>query len=106
MYKLVRAERGSYPPVAGPIDARRVPMEIPDISNKIWTDIVTGRLSMTFDLLAIKILLARLKLNVQLDPEGTLVEQSARELRELFVRCGHLPNARKDLIKIIESGEA
>ena len=75
-------------------------MDIPTLSNPIWKDIVKNKVNFNFEFLAVKILLARLKLTVKYDPSPETIENCAAELRNLFVKTGRLPSVKKDLKKI------
>ena len=79
-------------------------MEVTDISDKVWRNIVTTDEDYGFSFLAVKILLFRLRLSVKQNPDQENISKCAGELKDLFLRTSHLPMAQKDLATISQSG--
>lgn len=76
--------------------------QIPDASNEKWRALILGVDSVHFEFFPLKLLLARLKLQVKRDPNPQTIDKSVIELRELFVKNQHIPKAKKDLEKIFK----
>ena len=79
-------------------------MEISNVPVKVWTDLLTGKINGEFEFLAFKILLARLRLTVSRESDSIVTQKGVKELKELFIKFGHLPAAQRDLAKILEDG--
>ena len=75
---------------------------IPPKSDEIWERILCDELMINFEFLAIKILLARLKLTIKLNPEPNLINECISEFRNLIVKTRRLPSVQRDLNKIIK----
>lgn len=75
---------------------------IPPLSDEIWERILCDKLMINFEFLAIKILLARLKLTIKLNPETNLINECISEFRNLIVKTRRLPSVQRDLKKIIK----
>ncbi|MBD3339018.1 MAG: hypothetical protein GF353_07910 [Candidatus Lokiarchaeota archaeon] len=78
---------------------------VPPLSHEIWEKILSDEIKFDFEFLATKILLARLKLTLKLNPDPSLVEECAAEIRQLFVKTERLPTVKRDLKKIIKGGK-
>lgn len=76
--------------------------QIPDCSHKKWRAIVLGEEYINFDFFPVKLLLARVKLQIKRDPSPQVIEKSIIEFRELFVKNQHIPKAKNDLNKIFK----
>ena len=79
-------------------------MQPSDISNKIWNDIVSGNIDCEFEFLALKFLLARLKLKVRYNPTEVTIQACADELKGTFAKYRHIPIASHDLEKLKKIG--
>ena len=76
--------------------------KIPDKTHEKWQALLLGVNTVNFEFFPVKLLLARLKLQVKRDPSPETIEKSVNELRELFVKNQHIPKAKKDLNKIFK----
>ncbi|HNR89490.1 MAG TPA: hypothetical protein PKM65_14205 [Spirochaetota bacterium] len=79
-------------------------MHIPDASSPFWISAVTSERTYELEFLAMKILLARLRLAVKQDASPESIQKCAHELRELFLKSQHLPKAQNDLKRMIQEG--
>ena len=79
-------------------------MEVPPITNKKWKEILNDEKDYKFKSLAVRILLARLKINVKYARENkvTIIDKSTMQLRELFVTLIKLPTVQEDLNQIFK----
>jgi hypothetical protein len=75
-------------------------MEIPSSADPVWRDIITGKVHIRFELVAVKILHGALSRSFARDPSPRRLEKCARDLREFFVQNAQQPAAQKDLEKI------
>ena len=76
--------------------------QVPDKTHEKWQELILGVYIINFDFFPVKLLLARLKLQVKRDPSPQTIEKSVNELRELFVKNQHIPKAKDDLNKIFK----
>jgi hypothetical protein len=76
--------------------------QIPDSSHEKWQALILGVEQINFEFFPVKLLLARLKLQVKRDPKPETIEKSVKELRELFIKNQHIPKAKKDLDKVFK----
>lgn len=76
--------------------------QIPVASNQKWEALILGLEHVKFEFFPVKLLLARLQLQVKRDPSAENVTKCASELRELFVKNQHIPKAKRDLDKIFK----
>ena len=79
-------------------------MEIERIPKQIWIDTITGKINCEFEFLALKIVLARLRLDVMRNQSAEAYGKYADELKNLFIRSQKIPSAQNDLKKIISRG--
>jgi hypothetical protein len=79
-------------------------MSVPPSSHRAWTDIVTGKVKYDFEFLAAKMVTGRLQNLVLANPSVEIVEQSVKELREVFAKNENLTKVQKDLAKIFGKG--
>jgi hypothetical protein len=75
-------------------------MNLPPASHPTWSEIVTGKKKVVFELLAARMLLTRLRMNLARDKSPEAVAQCATQLREIFLQNGALPGAKRDLEKL------
>ncbi len=78
-------------------------MDIPEASSKVWKDLLVNEDAVDFEFLAFKLLLNRLKLRVRFKADAQTIQDSARELREMFVNYIRMPKVQADLQKIIKT---
>ncbi len=78
-------------------------MEIQEIKSEVWNGVVSGNTNYSFEFLALKILLSRLRLEVKANPLPSTVWRSAAELKEFFIKQHNLPVAQRDLQKILQN---
>ncbi len=75
-------------------------MDIPSSADPVWRDIITGKVKIQFDLVAVKILHGALTRSFARDPSPRRLEKCAADLREFFVQNAQQPAAQADLKKI------
>ncbi|MFX1274566.1 MAG: hypothetical protein ACFFBP_10600 [Promethearchaeota archaeon] len=75
-------------------------MQIPPLTDKRWKELVVGNIDFEFEFLAIKILMFRIRLNIKKDNSPEIINKSAEEIRNLFLKTIKLPIAQSDLKKI------
>lgn len=74
---------------------------VPASSNLVWKNIILGKVNINLNFLAGKILLSRLKMVIAREGEkAETVETCVTQIRELYLKRGHLPDAQKDLVLI------
>jgi hypothetical protein len=76
-------------------------MSVPLSTDKVWKDILLGKVKYDFEFLALKIMLGRLLRKIELDPSPTTIQKCAEEMCNLFMVNAHLPTAKRDLQKIL-----
>jgi hypothetical protein len=72
-------------------------MAIPDASQRIWSDLVTGRRVVALEFLAAKMLIARLRLVMHMEQGAATEARCASELHRLYAENCGLPSAQRDL---------
>lgn len=72
-------------------------MEVPDMDQEIWRDIVTGRTKCPLKFLATKILLGRLTRSVKENRSPENIVANARQLHNLFLQNAYVPSVQEDL---------
>lgn len=75
-------------------------MELPSASDPKWRDIVTGKKKVSFDFLALNILVSSLNLETGKDSSPQAVQNAVDKLRDLFTKNMNLPKVQNDLKKI------
>ncbi|GBC59438.1 hypothetical protein DENIS_0377 [Desulfonema ishimotonii] len=73
---------------------------VPPSTDRIWYDIVTGKVTYQFDFIAAKILMGRLRVKVRHNPGPGVIRSGARELWEVFDKNVRMPSVQKDMKKI------
>ena len=76
-------------------------MSVPLSTDKVWKDILLGKVKYDFEFLALKIMLGRLLRKIELDPSPATIQKCAEEMCNLFKVNAHLPTAQRDLQKIL-----
>lgn len=79
-------------------------MQVSDISDKVWTDIVLGKMDCDFEFLALKFLLVRLRIKVRYNPTDYTIQSCVDELKNGFKMYEHIPVTHQDLEKIKRIG--
>lgn len=79
-------------------------MDVPPVSHPAWKNLVSGKERHQFEFLATNLLLGYLALQVKRDPSPQIVQKSAQELHDIFVRNADLTSVQRDLIKVFGSG--
>lgn len=72
-------------------------MALPNMSDKIWEDLITGREKIEFEFLAVKIFLGTAHRLYANDPNS--VHKSIENLHKLFEKNQLLPTVKKDILK-------
>lgn len=75
-------------------------MQIPPSSHKRWEDVVAGKLPLTYDFFPLKLLLARLNLEMLTNPGLDTTTKCISQVRDLFVKNQTHPKVKRDLRKI------
>lgn len=78
-------------------------MNIEQVPINIWTDVISGKINPDYQFLALKILLARLKLKTMQDPSPVVMQESIDEIKKFFIKCIKIPSCRADFEKITNS---
>jgi hypothetical protein len=75
-------------------------MNLPDSSDSIWKDLITGKKAISFDFLAIKIFLGSAQRMYAINPQT--LNSSSQNLHSLFFKNNFLPTVKKDILKFSE----
>ncbi len=81
-------------------------MDVPPVSDRAWSDIVSGKVKYQFDFLAIKLILGWLTAEVKNNPSPKTIQRCAEELRNVFVQNADLPSVQRDLRRIFGRPES
>jgi hypothetical protein len=76
-------------------------MNVPLGTDRVWKDILQGKVKYEFEFLALKIMLGRLFREIERDPSPVTVQKCADEIYNLLSKNAHLPSAKRDLQKIL-----
>ncbi len=79
-------------------------MDIPVATDPVWKEVITGQRTCKFEFLGLQMLAKRLNLQFSLNPAPEALEESTRELRQMFVKNANLPKVQRDLKKIFAKG--
>ena len=71
---------------------------IPEITDKRWEELVLGAANYQFQLLSLKILMNRIKINVKNDNSTTCIERCKQEVYNFFLKNEKI--SQKDLSQI------
>ena len=75
-------------------------MDVPPVSHPAWKNLVSGRERHQFEFLATNLLLGYLSLQVQRDSTPEIVQKSAQELHDIFLRNADLVSVQRDLVTV------
>ncbi len=78
-------------------------MNVPLSTDKIWRDILQGRVKFDFQFLALKIMLGRLFRELERDPSPAMLQKCADEMYNLLSKNAQLPSAKHDIQKILDA---
>ncbi|MDR1673794.1 MAG: hypothetical protein LBS09_10110 [Bacteroidales bacterium] len=77
-------------------------IEIDKIPDSVWTHVIFHSKEFSWNFLAVKIMLARLNLKIDMHKSNTsIIQECCGELRGLLKKSANIPNARADLEQII-----
>lgn len=76
-------------------------MEENDLANPVWRNLVLKKKQVQLNFLPAKILLSRLQLSIQYDSSGRAVDQSISEIFNLYLKSKDMPNAKKDILLLL-----
>ena len=76
-------------------------MDVPPKTSQIWTDIVTGKLSIEFEFLPTRILQGNMARILAKDPTPRNIKKCSSDLWEMFAENMNLPKVQDDLNKIM-----
>ena len=79
-------------------------MEIDQIPDNIWKDIIHGKINCEYEFLALKILLTRLLVSTKEDSSPQAYQKYVDELRNFFLKTQKIPVSQRDLQKILNEG--
>jgi hypothetical protein len=77
-------------------------MDISNIPDQTWRDIIKGNVSFSFESLSFKILLSNLKLKVTISPHEE--SNCINELKAMINSQKNLPALQRDIQKIMGNG--
>jgi hypothetical protein len=77
-------------------------MDISRIPDRVWRDLLIKDTNHNFESLSLKIMLARLKTRLKLNPGEE--RNCIAELKEMISNHGNLPSLQHDLQKIMNGG--
>lgn len=72
-------------------------MELSDINNPIWKNLVLNKVQVHLNFFAANILLSRWRLSLQSNSSPNEIEKAKYEIFDLYLRNMDLPNAKKDI---------
>lgn len=73
-----------------------------DIKNPVWKMLMLKKKVIALNYLPAKILLSRYQMKIKDESDTTEIEKGVNELFQLYLRSIDLPNARKDIVLILE----
>ncbi|MBK8808065.1 MAG: hypothetical protein IPO21_16050 [Bacteroidales bacterium] len=76
-------------------------MEEIDFKNPVWKSLVLKKKQVVLNFLPAKILLSRLQLSITNESKAEDIEQAAKEIFQLYLKSKDLPNAKKDILLLI-----
>lgn len=76
-------------------------MDLPPITDAIWSELLQKKKSLDFEFLGLKMLLGRLIMDVERDPSPATIDKCREQLHDLLAKNEHLPTVRRDIQKII-----
>jgi len=83
-------------------------ISIDDIPDSTLLSVIKDGSQVNWDFLALQVMISRFKLKLSLidkdkeDQREEMMKQFCAEMRELFVRNQHIPNAKKDMQTIVQ----
>uniref|UniRef100_I2Q778 Uncharacterized protein n=1 Tax=Desulfovibrio sp. U5L TaxID=596152 RepID=I2Q778_9BACT len=77
-------------------------MHVPNATDPVWEDLVTGKRANSLRFLAAKILLARLTRAVGADLSPDTIRTSAEQLHAIFANNQNMPTVQEDLRAILD----
>lgn len=75
-------------------------MNLLQISNNVWRDLLSGKVECNFDFLALKILLTRLRMKIAKDASQATLDECIKEFKDYLEKMNHMPVVQKDIEKI------
>lgn len=77
-------------------------MHVPNATDPVWEDLVTGKRACSLRFLAAKILLARLARAASADPSPEAIRTSAEQLHAIFANNANMPTVQEDLRALLD----
>ena len=77
-------------------------MHVPEATDPVWEDLVTGKRACPLRFLAAKILLARLTRTVNAGLSPDTIRTSAEQLHAIFANNENMPAVQEDLCAILD----
>ena len=78
-------------------------MELPSERDPVWVKIVKGELELSFNFLAARILLSRVKIQMMNSDDPSIPSNGAKDLYELYRRHSRIPVVKQDIDRIYRS---
>ena len=72
-------------------------MEIPNSSDRIWVEVISGKKTYDLQFIGTKLLLGRLRLSYKSDSSPGQVNAYSEEMYSFFLKNQHIPMAMDDL---------
>ncbi len=73
-------------------------MELPNVNNPVWRNLLTNQLQVDLNFLGAKMLISKLRVSLKLSPSNETVEDAIKEIYDLYQKYKDLPNAQKDIL--------
>ncbi len=73
------------------------PESLRPLTDPVWMQLISGQKNVDLKFLAAKILLTSQKLKYSLHPSDDQLKKSAEQFRDLYLKRGHLPDAKRDI---------
>lgn len=76
-------------------------MTIPPSGHRVWSDLVTGKIKLPMEFLALKIKLGNVAIRLRTDASPATIAACAAEVRSLLESNAQLPSAKRDIERIV-----
>ncbi len=76
-------------------------MEESDLRNPVWKNLVLKNKQVNLNFLPAKILLSRLQFSLKNESSAEVIQQAANEVFRLYLNNKDLPNAKKDILLLL-----
>jgi hypothetical protein len=79
-------------------------MVLPASSHSIWKDLLTGKVKLDFQFLALKMMLGRIQITLQSDTSQAQFNKSVDDIRNLLIQNANHPKVQSDLALLLSNG--